>query len=586
MTEQVKMGEIFVSPETTVDDAGAQALKAYADREAVVIDDGRLTFGELGERIDRLTVGLYALGIGKGDVVVLLLPTCLEFIYLYWAIARVGGVVAPVNPLSRRAEISHILADSEATAVVFSAEVSGNDLLSTLKVVRDEDDLPNLRHLILRGSKAPEGIIPLDSLMTSTTPQPPKGVNTPDDLWALLYTSGTTGKSKGVMFTHRTAMAQILGIARMMAALTENPMSQIGNLLKLTVKYGTRYVKSAGKQRGMLLMSPLYATAGHYGARTALLAGDRFLATERFHPVRALELLEKERPTMFVATPSMYRLILDVADFDRYDKSSLLLTSSSMAYMPPDLAQRVRDRFKCPLMIAYGSTEGGAITGTSLGDGQKVATETVGRATGQALVKVVDDSHNELRRGEVGEIAVKHDGIMAGYYKAPELTAEVLDSAGWYYTGDLGVMNDEGVVKIVGRKKDMIIRGGQNIFPAEIESVINSHPAVLTSAVVGVPAEAGSENVWAFVVPKEGQTVTTAEILRLCRRELTAFKVPSEVRLVDELPMAAQMKVQKFKLREMAIQELSRAGVEVTPADSIVSGPVGQYRPQAAATEA
>ncbi len=574
MAEQVKMGEITVSPETTVDDAQSQATKAYADREAIVIGDARLTFGELGNRIDHLAAGLYKLGLKKGDVVVLFLPTCLEFVYLYWALGKVGAVVAPVNPLSRRAEIGHILADSEATAVVFAPNVSGNNLLSILQTVQAEDDLPNLQHLIVRGDDVPEGMIAFDSLMTSEAPQPPEGVNEPDDLWALLYTSGTTGKPKGVMHTHRTAMGQILGIAKMMAAMTENPMSQIGSLVKLTLKYGTRYVKSAGKQRGMLVMAPIYATAGHYALRTATLAGDRYLATERFHPVRALEMIEQERPSMFVATPSMYRLILDVKDFDRYDMSSLLLTTSSMAYMPPGLAQRVRERFRCPLMIVYGSTEGGGITGTSLSDGKKVSTETVGRVTGDTKVKVVDNDHNELPRGEAGEIAVKHDGIMAGYYKAPDLTAEVLDDEGWYYTGDVGTMDEEGVVKIVGRKKDMIIRGGQNIFPPEIEHVINSHPAVHASAVVGVPSAIYGESVWAFVVPHEGQSLTAEDVLKHCRGALIAFKVPAEVRIIDELPLAAQMKVQKYKLREIAVQELKDAGETI--ADAVVAGPVGE----------
>jgi len=269
----------------------------------------------------------------------------------------------------------------------------------------------------------------------------------------------------------------------------------------------------------------------------------------------------------------MYRLILDVKDFDRYDKSSLLLTSSSMAYIPPDLAQRVRESFKCPLMIAYGSTEGGGITGTSLADGKKVSTETVGRATGETQVKIVDSDHNDLPPGEVGEIAVKHDGIMAGYYKAPELTAEVLDDEGWYYSGDVGVMDKEGVVKIVGRKKDMIIRGGQNIFPPEIENHINSHPAVQASAVVGVPSAIYGESVWAFVVPNEGQSLTAEDVLKHCRKALIAFKVPAEARIIDELPLAAQMKVQKYKLRAMAVQELKDAGETI--ADSVMTGPVG-----------
>ena len=579
MAEQVKMGEITLDAETTLDVAQALAIEAYAKREAVVIGDDRLTYSQLGDRIDRLAAGLQRLGVGKGDVVILLLPTCLEFVYLYWALSKVGAVVAPVNPLSRRAEIGHILADSEAKAVVFAPNVSGNNLLSILQTVRDEDDLPNLSYLIMRGAETPEGIIAFDSLLKpllqrSKEPQPPEGINKPDDLWALLYTSGTTGLPKGVMHTHRTAMGQILGVAKLAAAMQDEPMAQIGTVVRLTLKYGTRFLRSAGKPRAMLSLAPLYATGGHYGLRTAVLFGDRYIAPDRFHPVRALEIIEREQVSTLIATPSMYRLMLDVKDFDRYDKSTLLMAASSMAYMPPDLAARVREHFKCPLMIAYGATESGGVTGVSLGSSAKEATQTIGRASAGAEVKIVDNDHKEVPRGQVGEIAVKSSGIMTGYYKAPELTAEVLDDEGWYYSGDLGTMDEKGVVKIVGRKKDMIIRGGQNIFPPEIENHINALPAVHASAVVGVPSAIYGETVWAFVIPMEGRTVTAEEVLKHCRGALSAFKVPSEVRIVDELPMAAGLKVQKYKLRNLALQELKDAGEEI--ADAVVAGPVGE----------
>ena len=184
LAEHVKMGEITISAETTLVEAQAQAIKAYAEREAIVIGDDRVTFRELGDFIDRLAAGLYKLGLQKGDVVILFLPTCLEFVYLYWALGKVGAVVAPVNPLSRQAEIAHILADSEAKAVVFEPNVSGNNLMAIMRNVRG--DLPHLSHLIVRGDDVPEGMIAFDSLMTSNRPRPPDGINEPDDLWELV----------------------------------------------------------------------------------------------------------------------------------------------------------------------------------------------------------------------------------------------------------------------------------------------------------------------------------------------------------------------------------------------------------------
>ena len=245
------------------------------------------------------------------------------------------------------------------------------------------------------------------------------------------------------------------------------------------------------------------------------------------------------------------------------------------AYIPPKLARQIEKRFNAPVLIGYATTETNMLTATGLADSLEIATETVGRPSSSRIqMKIVDNDRKEVAPGEVGEIAVKQPGMMLGYYNAPELTAQVLDTDGWYYTGDLGTENADGVVSIVGRKKDMIIRGGQNIYPAEVENFILTHPSVNSVAVVGVPAEAGSENVWAFVIPNAGASLTDQDVLRHCRGQITAYKVPSEVRIVDAFPMNPLQKVQKFKLREMALQELTHAGVEVT--ETVVAGPMGE----------
>jgi acyl-CoA synthetase (AMP-forming)/AMP-acid ligase II len=250
--------------------------------------------------------------------------------------------------------------------------------------------------------------------------------------------------------------------------------------------------------------------------------------------------------------------MLDVREFDEYDISSVLYASMGAAPCPPELVRQVRERFGCPVIISFGATEtSGAATITSITDGEKNQTETVGQTYPGVEVKIVDDDRQEVPRGTVGEVATKMPGVMKGYYKAPEATAAALDDDGWYYTGDLGTMDRKGFVKIVGRKKDMIIRGGQNVYPAEVEAVIIAHPKIREVSVIGVPSELEGETVWAYIVPMSGETLTTQEILAFSRKEMAAYKVPQEIRIVEELPRTPTQKVRKFQLREQARQEIT-----------------------------
>ena len=541
----------------TMPEAFVNSVAAYGERDAVVLGDQRVTFAELGQRVDALAAGLDNLGLRKGDNVVLLLPNCLEFIYLYWGLGKVGAVFVPMNPLFRRREIGHVLADSEAAAVVFAPKVMGNDLWGIIKSLRD--DLPNLRYAIAIGDDVPEGATAFNGLLAQAESAPPEGLAEPDDLFGLFYTSGTTGMPKGAMHTQRAQIVQAIAARRIVRAQTEKPLAEkLKTMVGLTLRYGTRYIRHGKKPRVSLMLLPMHTTGGHAALRSAVVDGMPYIALERFHPIRALEIIERERVNMVAATPSMFRMMLDVEDFDRYDKSSLLIVYSGAAYIPPKLAEQVEKRFNCPVLIGYGATETSVMTATGIRDRKDIATETVGRPPSDSIqVRVVGNDRNELPVGDVGEIAVKLPGMMLGYYKAPELTAEVLDDEGWYYTGDLGTMDAEGNFSIVGRTKDMIIRGGQNIYPAEIEDFILTHPSVNSVAVVGVPAEAGSENVWAFVIPHEGKSLTEQDVLRHCRGQIAAYKVPSEVRIVDALPMNPMMKVQKFKLREAAKAEIA-----------------------------
>jgi fatty-acyl-CoA synthase len=246
-----------------------------------------------------------------------------------------------------------------------------------------------------------------------------------------------------------------------------------------------------------------------------------------------------------------------VQDLEQYDTSSLLICGVGGAPCPPHLAQEIQRRLRCAIHVGFGATElGGGVSVTSLADADRQRTETVGRPLPGMEIKVVDEQRRELAPGQVGELACRGDNVMLGYYQAPEVTAQVIDEEGWYYTGDLARVDERGYIQIVGRKKDMIIRGGQNVYPAEIEGYLTAHPKIREAAVVGVPSPLEGESVWAFVLLEDGIKMAEREVLDHCRLELELYKIPSRVRFVDEFPRSATGKPQKYKLRERALDDL------------------------------
>jgi fatty-acyl-CoA synthase len=549
------MTELAFDESMSLDQALANVVSSNPDQEALVFDETRVTYRELGQRINALAAGLHQLGITKGDKVAVILPNCAEFTYCFFGIGQAGGVFVPKNPLYRQREIKHILNDAEAVAAIFTPQAWGNDLLRIIQDVHEE--LPHLRHLIVHADSAPEGTITLKSLLTTPSPDPPINLAASEDLFGLIYTSGTTGVPKAVMHTHRTMLAPVIASDKLRRAMFERrSLPDMARMARTLTRYGTRFLRWSGKQQTMLTPSPFHAMAGYGMLLNSMLFGYRLVIMERFHPAQVLDLIQREHVNVLSATPTMFSVILGVSDFDQYDKSSVLYCAMGAAPCPPDLVRRVREGFGCPVTISFGATEtGGGATVTRMDDPDTMQTDTVGRVFPGVRVKVVDDQRREVPLGQVGELACEMDGIMKGYYKAPEATAEALDDEGWYYTGDLAVMDEKGYVRIVGRKKDMIIRGGQNIFPVEIEHFLMTHPAIQAVAVVGVPDEVGSENVWAYVVPQPGANLTSQQVLDYCQGQIAPYKIPSEVRILDALPMTPTTKARKFRLREMALQE-------------------------------
>jgi acyl-CoA synthetase (AMP-forming)/AMP-acid ligase II len=270
-----------------------------------------------------------------------------------------------------------------------------------------------------------------------------------------------------------------------------------------------------------------------------------------------MHLIEVEQVTVMVAVPMVFQILLGMESFDQYDTTSLLICGTGAAPCPPELARRIQRRFGCAVHIGFGATEtAGGIAATSLEDSDQLQADTVGRPMPGMEVKIVDSSRRRVKPGQVGELACRSSSLMLGYYGDPEGTAEVIDEHGWYYTGDLAVIDERGYVRIVGRIKDVIIRGGQNIYPAEIETHLVLHPQIREAAVVGVPATFGGEEIWAFIILEENAELSPTQVLDHCRANLEAYKIPNQIRILEDFPRSENGKPQKYKLRAGALRRL------------------------------
>jgi len=532
----------------------------HSQREALVCGDFRATYGQLSEKAMALAYGLHELGIGKGDKVAAILPPSPEFVTLFFALAELSAVIVPLNPQLRPRQVRHILQNVEPAAVIISRQAT-EDAQAMDGMLKE---LAGLRHVFSVNGEKTGRLVDwyIGKLVESSqsTNLPISQPTNPDDLLAILYTSGTTGLPKGTMHSQWGLVAPVVASLKLRQAWLERPsLKTMGRMAKALVRYRQRLLRAAGRPQVILSTVGCHTITGLEAMLQALLMGDKLVLMPRFDPLEAVQLVDRERVTILIGVPMAYSMMLAVQDLDRYDLSSLLICGTGGAPCAPELAREMQERFGCAVHIGFGTTElAGGIAATSLDDSGTLQAETVGQAMPGMEIRIVDEQRRELPPGQVGELACRGENVMLGYYRAPEKTAEVVDEEGWYYTGDLAVVDERGYLRIVGRKDDVIIRAGVNIHPAEIERYLEAHQKIKEAAVVGVPAPIGGERTWAFIILEQGAEMTAKEVLRYCRAELEAHKVPDQVRFVANFPRAASGKPQKFILREMALQEVNR----------------------------
>ena len=537
----------MLNRQMTMAEAFSQVAESHRDQEGLVCGEARFTYRQILARVHAVASGFIRMGIRKGDKVACLLSPGVDYACLFFALAEIGGVIVPLNPLLRTRSLDQILQDAEPTLILAD---NPEEAISSYRVASLTDILA------LKTEKGSDA----SKMDWTTTGKPeerlPAGVS-PGDLLALLYTSGTTGIPKGTMHTHRSLITPIIASIKIRELWLRRPnLRTIGQTAKALVRYKARLLRAAGRPQTFLSTVGWHTISGVELMLQGLLMGDRLIVMTRFHPREALQLVEKEKVTILIAIPTALQAILNMKKIEKYDTSSILICGTGSMPCPPDLARQVQKRFGCAVHIGFGSTEtAGGIAISSITDSDEQQATTVGRPLPGMEIRIVDEGRNALPVGQVGELACRSDSVMRGYHRAERTTAGVIDAQGWYYTGDLAMLDEQGYLRIVGRKSDMIIRGGQNIYPMEIEAYLAQHPKIREAAVVGVPSRVAGEEAWAFIILKEGERMDAREVLDFCRAALEPYKIPNKVRFVADFPRSENGKPQKYKIRQEILGE-------------------------------
>jgi long-chain acyl-CoA synthetase len=490
----------------------------YPDRVAILFRDAPVTYGTLAEQVNRLANYLKAQGVGQGDSVAVLLPNCPQFTVSYYAAAALGAICVPANPLLKPAELAHIWGDS-GVKVVITAHMLAPGAQAALQ-------LADCRAAILsvgEPGETPSGVTLLDEALGAGSPDSvPAPAISERDPAVCIYTSGTTGRPKGALLSHR------------------NLLSNCGMIVNALDFHA---------EDNFLCVLPLFHSfAGTVCQNTTLYCGARFTILEQFHPLRVLETVSRHRVTIFCGVPAMFGAILQLPPEAPADFSSVRFSVSGGAPMPVALMQAFENRFDTIILEGDGPTECSPVTCLNPPNGVRKP-GSVGLPIPGVEMKIFDEQDNEAPVGEVGEIVVRGENVMLGYRNQPEETAEAMKS-GWYHTGDLGTMDEDGYFFIVDRKKDMIIVGGLNVYPREIEEVLYTHPAVGDAAVIGVPDRKRGEEPVAVVALKPGAEATSQDLIRYCRERLANYKIPRRVEFRESLPRGGTGKVVKRLLRK------------------------------------
>jgi fatty-acyl-CoA synthase len=518
----------------------ARTVAAHGDREALVArhQGVRWTYDEFADRVARLARGLLGIGLEAGDRVGLWSPNYAEWTLVQYATAEIGVILVNVNPAYRTHELAYALNQSGCRFLFAAPSFKTSDYVDMVEQVQPE--VPALERAVFFWEDDWDELVAGAGGVTDAELDARRAGLRSDDPINIQYTSGTTGFPKGATLTHRNILNNGYFVTRLQGFTPDDRLC-------IPVPFYHCF--------GMVM--------GNLGCTTH--GATMVIPSDAFEPTHVLETIEAERCTSVYGVPTMFIAELAHPEFDRFDLSSLRTGVMAGAPCPVEVMKACVDRMHMgEVTICYGMTETSPVsTQTLTDDSLHHRTATVGRAHPHVEIRIADPSSGEtLPRGATGEFCTRGYSVMQGYWNDAERTAEAIDEDGWMHTGDLAVMAEDGYVNIVGRSKDMVIRGGENVYPREIEEFIYTHPDVEDVQVIGVPDERYGEELMAWIRLRPGATVEPEDIREFCKGRIAHFKIPRYVRFVDAYPMTVTGKVQKFKMREQAMEELGLTTVE------------------------
>ncbi|HXZ63322.1 MAG TPA: AMP-binding protein [Streptosporangiaceae bacterium] len=527
--------------ETIGDNLHRMAAQYPASEAVVDVPTGRRwTYEQLDADTDSVASGLLTLGIAKGDRVGIWAPNCAEWVLLQYATAKIGAILVNINPAYRSHELAYVLRQSGVRLLVSAESFRTSDYRSMVEEVRG--DLPDLEQVIYLGTVDWDGLLVAGIAASAEALATQAAALAFDDAINIQYTSGTTGFPKGATLSHHNILNNAFFIAE-----------------------GCRYTE----RDRVCIPVPFYHCFGMVLGNLACTTHGACIVIPApgFDPAATLTAVQAEKCTSLYGVPTMFIAELALPDFADYDLSSLRTGIMAGSPCPVEVMKRVlSEMHMAEVEICYGMTETSPVsTQTGADDDMERRVSTVGRVHPHVEIKVIDpETGLVLPRGSHGELCTRGYSVMLGYWNEPDKTAEAIDAGRWMHTGDLAVMDEAGYLNIVGRIKDMVIRGGENVYPREVEEFLYTHPDIEDVQVIGVPDARYGEELCAWVKVRPGSTLSAEQVRKFCTGKIAHYKIPRYVRVTDEFPMTVTGKVQKFKMRETSVSELGLAAAAAT----------------------